>query len=103
MQLDLMALLAIFSALIATFAAITLWLLGASCQSEVESRFPEYARRIFRPPHQVLQRQGGPVRAWALLTVPMPFPRSATVIQMRALAAVLVASSVCTVGLWVLS
>ena len=67
-----MTLLAIFGALVATFAAVTRWLIGISCQSGVESRFPEYARRIFRPPHQVLLRQGGPVRAWALLPVSRP-------------------------------
>ena len=98
-----MILVAILCSLAGVFAAIWLWLLAVASRTELERRFPLYAERIFRPGYQVLTRQGGPVRAFALLTVAPPVESFGPIIQMRALAAVLLCSFLSAAVAWLMT
>ncbi len=98
-----MLLAAIVSALVFLVAGVFLWLAAVANQSDIEVNFPEYAGRIYRPAHQVATRQGGPVRAWALVTLAPPNPRYPAVLQLRVLALLLIVSAGLAVALWLFS
>lgn len=95
-----MRLIAILCSLVGGFAGICLWLLSAASQAEVEQRFPAYAKRIFRPGYQVLTRQGGPIRALALLTVTPPAEPFGPITLMRVLAGLFLSSIISAAFAW---
>jgi len=98
-----MLLASIILALFGLIAGIFLWLAATASHSEVAARYPEYAKRIYRTSHQVITRQGGPVRMFVLIGTASPNPREPLIFQMRMLALVCVVSIAVSALLWVLA
>jgi len=90
----------IFSALVWLLAGVYLALLSVASKAELESKFPEYAAKIFRPAHKVITRQGGPVRALALVCLRSPEGAMPPIRLMQALAAIVLVSGALALGLW---
>jgi len=98
-----MLIAAIILALFGLMAAIFLWLAAAANHSVLQAQYPEYAKRVYRTSHQVVTRQGGPVRMFVLIGTASPNPREPLIFQMRVLALVCVVSIAASALLWVLT
>lgn len=77
--------LAFILALFGLLMGIYLSLAAASSHKVLASKYPEYVHKVFRPTHQVVTRQGGPVRLLVLLRTPSPKPGEPLIYQLRAL------------------
>ena len=97
-----MQLIAIILSLVALVAAGLLWLVAAASKLELESKYPDYVKVVYRPSYQVITRQGGPVRMFTLIGTVSPNPREPLIFQMRVLALACVASGVVSALLWAL-
>lgn len=88
---------------VAAFAWIYLTLVAGTSRREIEGRFPQYARKIYRAETQVGSNQGGLVRLWVLVTEPSPDPRCRAIFEMRVLALLLATSFLLALFAWWLS
>jgi hypothetical protein len=95
--------LAFIGGLGSVYAFAHLWLLAVASQVEIQKQFPSYAEAIFRPGHQVVVRQGGPVRAFKLLTLAPPGQASSTILLMRCLALIAYALGAAAIVLWLVA
>ena len=78
-------------------SAIYLAFLSLASKSEIQAKFPEYASKIYRPSTEVVTRQGGPVRALALVCLKSPEKSSASIGLMQVLAGIVLASGLSAV------
>jgi hypothetical protein len=98
-----MPLASIILALCSLAAGVFLWLAAAANHSELEAKYPEYAKRVYRTSQQVVTRQGGPVRMFAIIATSSPNPREPLIFQMRVMAGVCLISFAVAVLVWVLA
>ena len=94
---------AITLALFALFDGVFLWLLAAASHSELQQRFPEYTRKVYRPSHQVITRQAGPVRLFTLIREAPPTPGHPAVLQMRIMASLFVLFAATSIAAWLIT